>query len=184
MGKRCVVLLDLFPAFATIDHQTFLLRHSSRFGIGGTVVLYWSGSRVTFFIIASTDWWHRIRFPQALLQCTPRVRPRLRPNSLYPLHFPLWDLLCQCRIAYPFYANDTSLYIAFNLPECQDAILNMKQCVVKVHGWKLSQTEWGQNRGSFLVEFQSLVYAANHYQHRVWAHVSMWGNEKHWSLLE
>ena len=133
-GGKCVllVLLDLSAAFDTIDHNILLSRLASRFGVKGTALnwfkSYLSDRFQAVLIDGIESKLHHLLFgvPQGSV---------LGPILFILYTSPLADLLKECGVSYHFYADDTQLYISFNLPECQDAIAKMEQCIQKVRIW-------------------------------------------------
>jgi hypothetical protein len=133
-GKKCIllVLLDLSAAFDTIDHKILLSRLSSRYGVKGTALKWFESylsDRVQAVIIDGVESdLHQLLFgvPQGSV---------LGPILFILYTSPLGDMLRECGITYHFYADDTQLYMSFNLPECQNALSKMENCIEKVRVW-------------------------------------------------
>jgi exonuclease III len=132
--KKCIllVLLDLSAAFDTIDHKTLLLRLAARFGIKGTVLEWF-----TSYLSDRTQAVLIDEFESALHMLLYGVP---QGSVLGPILFilyisPLGDLLRQWGMSYHLYADDTQLYISFDVAECHAGMRNMEQCVELVRSW-------------------------------------------------
>ena len=107
-----LILLDLSAAFDTIDHNILLARLSSTFGIQGSAL-----SLLTSYLsnrFQSVSIHSHSTAPSPMLTGVPQgsvLGPLL--FSLYTT--PLSYIVSATPISYHFYADDTQLYIFFNV---------------------------------------------------------------------
>ena len=150
-GKKCVmlVLLDLSAAFDTIDHNILLSRLSSRYGVKGTA-LKWFESYLSDRIQAVTidgvesDIHH-------LLYGVPQGSV-LGPILFILYTSPLGDLLRECGVCFHLYADDTQLYISFNISEADKAMEKMENCIEKVRIWMAENfLKLNEDKSEFLI---------------------------------
>ena len=133
-GNKCVllVLLDLSAAFDTIDHNILLSRISSRYGVKGTALKwfesYLSGRVQSVTIDGIESELHHLIYgvPQGSV---------LGPILFILYTSPLGDLLRECGISFHLYADDTQLYLSFNISESEAAKVKMEECIAKIRMW-------------------------------------------------
>ena len=132
--RKCVllVMLDLSAAFDTIDHNTLLSRLKSAMGLTGKALdwfkSYISGRKQSIFIngIESSLWELIFGVPQG--------------SVLGPLLFiiylsPLGQLLKSLGIQYHFYADDSQIYITFDVKNASDAVRKIEEAVSVIRTW-------------------------------------------------
>ena len=131
---QCVllVLLDLSAAFDTVEHLKLLQVLSDKFGIQGTA-LKWFESYLTdrkqCVVINGTEsesWDIQFGVPQG--------------SVLGPILFTLYtstlgDILKKHGVKYHMYADDTQIYLPFNLADSEQAILKIQNCIVDIRKW-------------------------------------------------
>ena len=116
----------------TIDHKILMEQLQSRMGLSGTA-LKWFQSYIQ----------HRIQ--SVLINGTTSSILELlfgvpQGSVLGPLLFiiytgPLGDLLCSLGINYHLYADDTQLYLTFDLDDAPDMIKKIENAVVLIKQW-------------------------------------------------
>ena len=131
---KCVilVLLDLSAAFDTVDHKKLLHILAERIGMGG-VVLEWFTSYLTERIqsvtidgIESDIWNILFGVPQGSV---------LGPILFTIYTSPLGDILRRHNITYHFYADDTQLYLSFDIDSLHCTISKIEACLVDIKKW-------------------------------------------------
>ncbi len=134
-----LTLLDLSAAFDTVDHGILLERLEKRFGVTG-VALDWFRSYLT-------DRTQCVLLPGGAKSSSQKLAYGVPQGSvLGPILFcvytaPLGDILRSHDTGYHFYADDSSIYLAFepNTMESQsEAIQSMETCISDVRCWMLS----------------------------------------------
>ena len=135
--KRGVVLalLDLSAAFDTIDHDLLLKTLADRIGITGNALL-WFKSYLTkrtqaVFIDGKTSNLVIIVFgvPQGSV---------LGPIIFTIYTIPLKDIITFFGLSYHLYADDTQLYMSFDIQDDKDiqsTILKVQLCVAEIKSW-------------------------------------------------
>ena len=134
---KCVllVMLDLSAAFDTIDHNVLISRLQNDIGLSGKVLewfrSYISGRRQSVLIngVKSAFWNLLFGVPQG--------------SVLGPLLFliymgPLGKILRSLGIGYHFYADDSQIYITFDVKEGNSAVHSIQSVVTIIKNWMRS----------------------------------------------
>ena len=130
-----LVLLDLSAAFDTVDHDILLHRIQTRLGIGGTA-LTWLRSYLadrTQKVMINDTVSTLVHLPFGVPQGSV-LGPLL--FSIYTL--PIADIIKSHGIEYHLYADDTQLYLSFDLinpPTSSDRIQKLERCLVEIQAW-------------------------------------------------
>ena len=134
-GKGCIlVLLDLSAAFDTVDHAVLfnLLEHS--LGISGTALSllksYLQGRSQCVQIDGITSEF-------ADLTCGVPQGSVLGPLNFCMYMYPLGSILRHHCINYHIYADDTQLYISFDLSDPSIAIDKVNKCISDIKTWMI-----------------------------------------------
>ena len=146
--RQCIslTLLDLSAAFDTIDHNVLFSILQNELGIHGTA-LRW-------FISYLSNRSQRVCIGEA--QSTPSELPYGVPQGsvLGPILFcayttHLGQIIRSHNLNYHIYADDTQIYLSFNITDSLHAIKRIEQCIIEIRSWMVShklKTEWWQNR--------------------------------------
>lgn len=128
-----LVLLDLSAAFDTVQHSTLLKRLQQRIGIKGTALQwfqsYLEGRRHSVCVSSSTSTPTQMKYgvPQGSV-----LGPLL--FTIYTL--PVGDIARDFQIYIHLYANDTQLYIFFEVRgNPSTAVQRMEACVDRIKAW-------------------------------------------------
>ena len=132
--KKCVllVLLDLSAAFDTIDHNILLNRLNSYLGISGKALqwlsTYLKGRKQAVLINNTKSDTHDLHFgvPQGSV---------LGPLMFIIYMSPLGKILQGLDISYHCYADDTQLYVTFDVKESSAAVSKIEEVVRTVKSW-------------------------------------------------
>lgn len=127
-----VIQLDLSAAFDTVDHSILLRRLNARFGFDDKV-LYWFSSYLsdrTQFVHISGTQSHSMQ-----LECGVPQGSVLGP-LLYTLYTtPLSDIIESYNLEHQIYADDTQLYISFNVSDISAYIYKIESCLFALQDW-------------------------------------------------
>ena len=136
-SNRGVVLflLDLSAAFDTIDHSQMIQRLENRIGIKATALEWFSsyleGRTQAVYIEGHTSESISLHFgvPQGSI---------LGPIEYSIYTFPVGDIIRKHNLQYHIYADDTQLYVAFDLSNQNSLVLateKLKDCICEISQW-------------------------------------------------
>ena len=133
-NKKCVLLtmLDLSAAFDTIDHSTLLSRLKSEIGVSGKVYKWFSSylsDRKQSVLIHGMQ--------SKLMELIYGVP---QGSVLGPILFiiymgPLGRLLKSLGVNYHFYADDSQIYVTFNVPNADEAVKKVEEVASIIKKW-------------------------------------------------
>ena len=135
-GKQCVclTLLDLSAAFDTIDHDILFNILYNDLGVSG-IALEWFRSYLSHRS-------QRISINGTLSE--PLDLPYGVPQGsvLGPLIFcaymtKLGQIIQKHQLQYHIYADDTQIYVSFNVNEPQSAIHKLEKCIFEIRSWMI-----------------------------------------------
>ena len=133
-NKKCVllVLLDLSAAFDTIDHDTLLLRLTSVIGVKGKA-LDWFASylskryqSVIINGVESSLWELLFGVPQGSV---------LGPILFVIYTSPLGKILQDLGISYLFYADDSQIYMSFDVNDSDESVKKIEEAIEIIRKW-------------------------------------------------
>ena len=129
-----LVLLDMSAAFDTVNHEILLSRLEHRYGMAGSV-LAWMRSYLT-------DQLPRVFLHDGASSKTDVTCGVPQGSVLGPLLFstctaPICDIIRRHNLGFHLYANDTQLYIKFEMTEINRllSVRQIKQCLNDVRAW-------------------------------------------------
>ena len=133
-GGKCVLLimLDLSAAFDTIDHSVLLTRLQKEIGLHGKVLQwfesYLTGRKQTVVIdgIQSKSWDLLFGVPQGSV---------LGPILFLIYMGPLGKILAMLGVKYHFYADDSQIYVTFDLEGKHSAVTKVQEAVLVIKQW-------------------------------------------------
>ena len=144
-----LVLLDLSAAFDTIDQDILITRCSHLFGISG-VALSWIRSYMTGRKQCVKV--NNITSEAKNLNCGVPQGSVLGPLLFTMYTTPLGDLLRQRSANYHLYADDTQLYIVFEVHEADNAINQLESTISFVKTWMTqNMLKLNTNKTEFLL---------------------------------
>lgn len=130
-----LVMLDLSAAFDTIDHRVLLDRLQSDIGMGGNVLKwfssYISGRKQAVLIenVRSTMWELLFGVPQGSV---------LGPLLFLIYMSPLGKVLQKLGVQYHFYADDSQIYVTFDVNAAKSAVKHVQEVVSTIKDWMQS----------------------------------------------
>lgn len=131
---KCVflVLLDMSAAFDTVDHNVLLKRLSDRFGIRSST-LNWVSSylenRRQFVMVQGC------KSKEQLLECNVPQGSVLGPGLFGDYCSPVADIFTKHGVEFHLYADDTQVYLSFNLDQEAEALQQLELCISEVRLW-------------------------------------------------
>lgn len=133
-NRKCVllVMLDLSAAFDTIDHPTLLSRLKSVIGLSGNALKWFSSyisgrfQSVLIKGVESRVWQLLFGVPQGSV---------LGPLLFIIYTSPLGKILRSLGVEYHFYADDTQIYITFDIIDADAAATKVEEAVMVIKDW-------------------------------------------------
>jgi hypothetical protein len=133
-SKQCVLLLllDFSSAFDTVDHEILIHRLKNDFGITGGA-LTWMQAYLTdrTFVVNING---TTSAPQVLTTGLPQGS-LIGPAEFPDYSSPLFNIARKYGIEIHMYADDTQLYLSFNVDDYEDAKTRMEECVGEMRSW-------------------------------------------------
>ena len=133
-SKKCVLLimLDLSAAFDTIDHKTLISRLKSEIGVAGKALSwfnsYISGRKQAVLINGATSklWELLFGVPQGSV---------LGPILFIIYTGPLGRILRRMGVNFHFYADDTQIYVSFDIDGADAAVKKVEEVIALIRKW-------------------------------------------------
>ena len=125
-------MLDLSAAFDTIDHDVLISRLENEIGIKGKVLnwfkSYITGRKQSIAIngVTSTPWELLFGVPQGSV---------LGPILFIIYMGPLGKILSSLGVGYHFYADDSQIYVTFDIHHVQPAVKKMEDILLIIKSW-------------------------------------------------
>ena len=132
-NRSFFVLLDLSPAFDTIDHDNLFYILEKYVGIGGSAPLL---IRSYFCDRTQRVQIEGVMSDIASLLCGSVLG--LMKLCLYLL--PLGAILRHHNIGYHIYADDTQLYISFECKDPLESLIKLNMCISDIRVWMIKHT--------------------------------------------
>jgi hypothetical protein len=135
-SKKCIllILLDLSSAFDTIDHGILLARMEKMLGVSGAalnwVKSYFTGRTQTVLINGVPSKAHT-------LNCGVPQGSVFGPFSFPPYAFAIAAIARQFGIDVHLYADNTQLYLAFDVGEEDSSLQRLEACVAAIRQWMM-----------------------------------------------
>ncbi len=150
-GKKCVflVLLDLSAAFDTVDHPVLLHRFRSTLGMSGNAFQW----RHSYF----QDRSQRVNILGSFSEPRPLEYGMPQGSVVGPFGFSLYTIpvgqICRKHgIPYHFYADDTQLYLPFDLNEEALALSRLEACIQEVREWmRVNYLKLNDSKTEFMI---------------------------------
>jgi hypothetical protein len=133
-GKQVgiLVLLDLSAAFDTVDHEVLLARLYSRFGISGTALQWYRSYLSDRYQQVCV---HGVSSKPVLLTCGVPQGSVLGPQEFVKYSAPLSKIIQKYGLSYHFYADDTQIYVFFDLSDAETTTEKIEQCIAEIREW-------------------------------------------------
>ena len=148
--KACIlVLLDLSAAFDLVDQAGLLKSLRGEFGVRGTA-LQWFAS----YLDGRKQ---RVSIGQQNSESVELNSGVPQGSVLGPVLFTVYTsslalILDNHSVQYHFYADDTSLYLTFNLNEIDSAITRMEKCIGDVKKWMAAKhLKMNDSKSNFII---------------------------------
>ena len=148
-GGEILVLLDLSSAFDTIDHALLFDLWHDTFGISGTAL-----SLLKSYIQDRTQCVQidGIISEYAKLVCGVPQGSVLGPRNFCMYMYPIGSILRHHGIYYHIYADDTQLYIKFDLSDHSIALEKINLCISDIRTWMIkNKLKINDSKTEFLV---------------------------------
>jgi len=134
-GETILVLLDLTAAFDTIDHELFLKRLQSRYGVGGTAATFFTTylQNRSQSVVVDNVHSHPVKVSYGMPQ----------GSVCGPIYFilytaPLEDIIKSHGLSCMKYADDSQQYISLNADNQDQVILKVENCVKDIRSFMSS----------------------------------------------
>ena len=144
-----LVLLDLSAAFDTVDHETLLAFLQDYVGLSGNVLQ----------ILKSylTDRTQCVSIKNVLSYLSELLYGVPQGSVLGPLIFclytlPLGTIIRHHKLSYHVYADDTQIYLFFDINSCDAAITAVTECIKDIRSWMVrNKLKINDEKTEFLV---------------------------------
>ena len=146
-GSEILVLLDLSPAFDTIDHTVLFDVWDDTFGIPGTALFQLKSYLHDRTQCVQID---GIISEYAKLVCGVPQGSVLGPWNFCMYMYPIGSMLRNHGIYFHIYANDTQLYIKFDRSDPSIALEKNNLCISDIRTWMI-KTRLSDSKTEFLV---------------------------------
>jgi hypothetical protein len=127
-----LVLLDLSAAFDTIDHKYMLQNLQLIHGIEGTALNWYRSYLSDRFQSVVID---GVQSRPKKLSCGVPQGSILGPEMYTKYTKPLNDLIREHGLNFHMYADDTQLYIFFEIPDTEEAVQKLENCIAQIRQW-------------------------------------------------
>ena len=130
-----LILLDMSAAFDTVDHDVLVTRLEQRFGVTGCAIAW-----ITSYL---SDRSQSVKIHGGVSDDTPLVFGVPQGSALGPILFtmyttPIGDIIRRHQLNFHLYADDTQLYVNFELSDDDNKLSSLNKienCVSEVRMW-------------------------------------------------
>jgi hypothetical protein len=144
-----LVLLDLSAAFDTIDHEILVSRLQSRFGIKGQALAWFHSYLEERYQSVSVD--GVTSEPTLLIYGVPQGSV-FGPVDFITYLNPTYDIAIRHDVNIHQYADDTQLYLAFDLDKQDEAVEKMEACINDIRTWmRINKLKLNEDKTELLV---------------------------------
>ena len=126
------VLLDLSAAFDTVDHNLLLSRLKAQYGIEGNVLKWYESylsDREQTVVI------NGVQSQPEQLSCGVPQGSILGPELFTKYASPVAQIIRKYGLCYHVYADDTQIYVFFEMSNASTTIERVQECIGEVREW-------------------------------------------------